>query len=74
MRTSVQEIVARADLHYDGVVSRAEEGLPIGNGNMGTLLWTSPTALKMQVNRNDVLAVGADSEAFHERHTDYGHA
>lgn len=74
MSIPIHEIIAGADLHYDGVVSRAEEGLPIGNGNMGTLLWTSPTALKMQINRNDVLAVGADSEEFHERHTDYGHA
>ena len=31
-------LVARGDLSIDGPVTRSEEGLPIGNGRMGTLL------------------------------------
>ena len=49
--------IARADLDYDTPASRCEEGMPIGNGRMGTLVWTTPSALKMQINRVDVHAV-----------------
>jgi hypothetical protein len=34
--------------------SRGEEGMPLGNGRRGSLAWTSPTALKFQINRVDV--------------------
>ncbi len=64
-------LAARADLHYTKPVSRSEEGLPIGNGRMGTLLWTSATALKLQINRPDVFASSCESRSFSERHTDY---
>ena len=66
--------VRSADLRYNGTVSRSEEGLPIGNGRMGTLLWTSPSALKAQVNRVDVYANGPSSKSFPEVNTDYGYA
>ncbi len=43
-RVDIEKIVSRANLHYDGVVRRSEGGLPIGNGVMASLVWTSPTA------------------------------
>lgn len=72
--SNVKEIVARADLDIIGTVKRSEGGLPIGNGRMGTLVWTSPTALKMQVNRVDVFANSSYSNCFNEGHYDYGYA
>ena len=54
MKINLKQLIHRADLHYDGVVERCEEGLPIGNGRMGSLIWTSPDAMKMQINRTDV--------------------
>jgi hypothetical protein len=65
------KLVARADLHYDQPVVRSEEGMPIGNGRVGTLVWTTPTALKLQINRPDVFGNSCESRSFSERHTDY---
>ena len=46
--------------------------MPIGNGRMGTLVWTTPSALKFQINRPDVFAQNCETHSFPERHTDYG--
>lgn len=66
-----QNLVSRADVTYDVPVSRSEEGLPVGNGVMGSLVWTSSTALHLQLNRVDVFANNSASNNFYERHTDY---
>ena len=66
-----QSLVSRGDLHYDTPASRSEEGLPIGNGRMGTLVWTKPTALKLQINRVDVFATNTATNSFVERNSDY---
>jgi hypothetical protein len=42
-------LVSRADLVYDRPVSHSEEGMPLGNGRMGSLVWTAPTALRLQI-------------------------
>lgn len=65
------KLVSRADLHYLTPVTRSEEGMPVGNGTMGTLVWTTPASMKMQLNRVDVFANDASSDNFFERHTDY---
>lgn len=67
----VARLVASADLNLVGPVPRSEAGLPIGNGRMGTLIWTSPTTLHMQINRVDVFGNNKDSNSFPQRHTDY---
>ena len=64
-------LVSRADLVYDSTVDRSEEGLPIGNGRMGTLVWTTPGALKFQINRVDIQPINKDTRSFFERNTDY---
>jgi hypothetical protein len=64
-------LLARADLHYSQPVGRSEAGIPIGNGRMGTLLWTTPTALHAQINRVDVFGQDRDTTSFPEKHTDY---
>ena len=66
-----RELVSHADLIYDKPVARSEEGHPIGNGRMGSLVWTIPSSLKFQINRVDVFANNATSNNFYERHTDY---
>ena len=65
------KLISRADLHYDKPVGRSEEGMPLGNGRMGSLVWTVPTALKLQINRVDVFGSNCASDAFPERNTDY---
>ncbi len=71
LKVDYAKLVSRADLHYFSPVSRSEEGMPVGNGTMGTLVWTTPASLKMQLNRVDVFANDASSDNFYERHTDY---
>jgi hypothetical protein len=64
-------IVAKADLLYDAPVARSEEGLPLGNGRMGSLVWTTASALKLQINRVDLQPINKDTDSFFERNSDY---
>jgi hypothetical protein len=64
--------VSRADLDYDSPASRPEEGMPIGNGRMGSLIWTTPSALHLQINRVDVHAMDDTSFSFPRADSDYG--
>ena len=66
-----RELVSRADLDYDTPVARSEEGMPVGNGRMGSLVWTTPTALRLQINRVDVFPSNCATNSFPERHSDY---
>jgi hypothetical protein len=63
--------VARGDLHYSSPTTRSEEGMPLGNGRMGSLVWTTPSALKFQINRCDVFGVDSTSVSFPQADTDY---
>ncbi len=71
LKTDPRRLVSRADLTYETPVSRSEEGMPVGNGRMGSLVWTSPSALKFQINRVDVYPVSCTTNSFPVRHTDY---
>ena len=65
------KLATSADLNYEKAVERSEDGMPIGNGRMGTLVWTTPSALRFQINRVDVFAINSASDSFPQRHTDY---
>ncbi len=67
----IKELVSNADLHYTQPVKKGEEGMPVGNGRMGSLVWTTPQALHLQVNRVDIFGNDASSNNFYERNTDY---
>jgi hypothetical protein len=41
--------VSRADIVLDRPVARKEGGMPVGNGTMGSLVWTTPGAIKFQI-------------------------
>jgi hypothetical protein len=66
-----QALVSRADLHYTSTPPRSEDGIPVGNGRMGTLVWLTPSALRFQINRVDVYGNNSYSRSFPERNTDY---
>ena len=65
-----REWVSRADIVLDKPVHRSEAGMPIGNGRTGTLVWTTPTAMRMQINRVDVFGCNRQTNSFHF-HEDY---
>ncbi len=64
-------LISDADLIYTEPVPRSEEGMPVGNGRMGSLVWTTPESLRLQINRNDVYANNSYTNSFFERHNDY---
>lgn len=66
-----ERLVASGDLHMTGPARQPEHGLPLGNGRMGTMVWTSPGALHLQINRPDVYASDRDSTSFHDPHANY---
>jgi hypothetical protein len=66
-----QKLVSHADLNYTQPVTRSEAGQPVGNGTMGSLVWTVPSQVKLQVNRVDVFGNNSETNNFFERNTDY---
>jgi len=71
IKVNFRNLISRADLKYNTPVSRSEEGMPVGNGRMGSLVWTTPTALRLQINRVDIFASNCTTNSFPERHSDY---
>jgi hypothetical protein len=65
--------IARADLDYITPAARPEEGMPVGNGRMGSLVWTTPSSLKLQINRVDVHAMDSTTFSFPRADSDYGY-
>ncbi len=72
LKINYENLVSRADLNYTYPASRSEEGMPIGNGHMGTLVWTEPFGMKFQINREDVFAEDATTVSFPRADSDYG--
>ncbi|HXF10365.1 MAG TPA: DUF5703 domain-containing protein, partial [Desulfuromonadaceae bacterium] len=64
-------LVSRGDLDYTNPATRSEEGMPVGNGRMGSLVWTTPSAIKFQINRCDVFAENSDTTSFPQADSDY---
>src|SRR4051812_35777127 len=70
-KIDLQALVSRAGLDYDKPTTRSEEGQPIGNGRMGTLIWTTPSAMHMQINRVDVFGQNSSTTSFPKQDSDY---
>ena len=71
MDIDFRKLVSRADLNYNKPVTLSQAGMPVGTGRMGSLVWTSPSALKFQINRVDVYAVNNSTNSFPMRNTDF---
>jgi len=67
----LRALVSSADIRLAEPVARSEEGLPVGNGRTGSLVWTTPSELRFQVNRVDIQPINRDTRSFFERHDDY---
>jgi len=73
LNVDYRRLVSRADLSFDHTFDISDNGLPIGNGTMGSLIWTSPHALKFQINRVDVYPNGCETNSFFIRDYDYSY-
>ena len=71
MQVNFEQLVSRADLNYTTPVTRTEDGIPIGNGRMGTLIWTTPNAIHGQINRVDVFAMDCNTTSHTDGHNNY---
>ena len=50
-----QKLVSAADIDFTGGLPKSYHGMPVGTGEMGSLVWNSgSSALKFQINRTDV--------------------
>jgi Glycosyl hydrolase family 95 catalytic domain/Glycoside hydrolase family 95, C-terminal domain len=67
----MRALISRSDLVYTRPPALSQAGIPLGNGRMGTLIWTTPSQLRMQINRVDVYGNNCESNSFFERHQDY---
>lgn len=54
-----KSLVEQADLYYCGVTPKAYQGMPIGNGVTGSMVWLNQSAIQMQINRVDVFATNS---------------
>jgi hypothetical protein len=46
--------LARHDIVYQAPMQLEAEGFPLGNGDMGGLIWTHDNGVEFQINKNDV--------------------
>jgi len=70
-QTDHAALVSRADLIYRQPVEHGRQGQPIGNGRMGTMVWTTPDTVRFRINRSDVFAVNKDHKGDKYGPTDY---
>ena len=70
-QTDHAALVSRADLIYRQPVEHGRQGQPIGNGRMGTMVWTTPETVRFRINRSDVFAVNKDHKGDKNGPTDY---
>ncbi len=70
----LRALVTRGDLTYTQPVTRSEEGMPVGNGCMGSLVWTTPSGMHFQINRCDVFAMDSNTHSFPIKDQDYSPA
>jgi len=71
MNVDYESLVSKADLSYNQPARRSEEGMPVGNGRMGSLVWTTPSAMHFQINRVDVFAMGCNTNNFPDGDDNY---
>ena len=71
LKYDYRTLVARSDLSFNTPAPSSHDGLPIGNGRVGTLVWTTPSALHYQINHVDLFCSGSNTLASPNGHTDY---
>lgn len=63
-------LLGRANINYARAPRSHHEGLPIGNGQMGTLVWTDPddsAKIMFQLNRNDTFSQDRTHKHYDEK-------
>lgn len=61
--TDHRSLTQWADLYYCGTTPEPYQGMPLGNGRTGSMVWLGTEAVNMQVNRVDVFATNGATTA-----------
>ncbi len=64
-------LVSRADLVYHSPAEVSIDGTPIGNGMMGTTVWTTPGSVRFHLNRRDLFSSDRNHAGSHRSPVDY---
>ena len=64
-------LISREDLVYFSPAEVSIEGTPIGNGMMGTTVWTTPTSVRFHINRRDLFSSDRNHAGSHRCPVDY---
>lgn len=66
--------VASGDVDYTGIITKSQNGLPIGTGKMGSLVWNNNDhSLNFQINRVDVYGYNSAGTGSLNGNNDYGY-
>jgi len=59
LRPEMAALLARNDVNFDAPVERSEDGIPIGNGILGSMVWTPSDegGIVLQLNSTDAWAL-----------------
>ena len=50
----IRDYMSRHDVVYHTPMKNGFDGLPVGNGNIGVMVWNSDEAISLQINKNDL--------------------
>lgn len=59
-RVDYASFLAQHDVVYLAPVVDGFDGLPVGNGDLGAMIWTPPRELRLQINKTDLWDDGPD--------------
>ncbi len=69
-----QSLVSSADVHHTGIITTSHNGMPMGTGSMGSLVWSNNDhSLNFQINRVDVFGWNSAATGSLDGHNDYGY-
>ena len=69
-----RSFVSSGDVYHTGIITTSREGMPIGTGRMGSLVWSNNDhSLNFQINRVDVFGWNSAATGHLNGHNDNGY-
>jgi len=69
-----QSLVSSGDVNHTGIITTSRNGLPMGTGSMGSLVWSNNDhSLNFQINRVDVFGWNSAATGSLDGHNDNGY-
>jgi hypothetical protein len=67
-------LVSSGDVHHKGIITTSRQGMPVGTGTMGSLVWSNNDhSINFQINRVDVFGWNSSATGSLNGHNDYGY-